>query len=457
MKPPNHKRILLGITGGIAAYKSPSVARRLRERGCQVRVVMTAAATQFITPLTLQAVSGNAVHQHLLDEGAESGMGHIELARWAEQLVVAPASADFIARLAHGRSNDLLCAVALATAATITLAPAMNRMMWQHPATQRNVAELAARGVRIIGPGAGSQACGESGAGRMSEPEEIAAQVVGAGRPRSLAGVSVLMTAGPTWEALDPVRGLSNHSSGKMGYAMAQAAADVGAEVTLVSGPVDAAVSGRVCSRGYDQSGGGGGRVYGQPGGGDDGIDGGVNGRPGTGGIDLIAVRSAQEMLDAVLARAATADVFIGVAAVADYRPAAVSAQKIKKKAPRMRIDLIQNPDILATVAALKKAPFTVGFAAETENVLAHAREKGRRKGVDIMLANHVAEVFGRDENSVTVIDCRRGGVAGGAGDGGEITGEITLPRTDKYRLSRQIIEHIAPLVLARRKCAHPT
>ena len=415
-----NKRILVGVSGGIAAYKSPVLVRRLVERGCEVRVVMSGAATEFITPLTLQAVSGHPVHQHLLDAEAESGMGHIELARWAEQVVVAPATADFIARLAQGRADDLLSALTLATTAEVVVAPAMNQQMWQHPATQRNLATLADMGVRIIGPGAGDQACGETGPGRMTEPEEIANLLAGEGRPRLLDGVEVLITAGPTWEAMDPVRGITNHSSGKMGYAMAQAALDFGARVTLVSGPV--------C----------------------------METPRGAGRID---VQSARQMMDAVAVNAPKSDLFIAVAAVADYRPAEIAKHKIKKdnivdgggkKDERMTIELIRNPDILATVAAMKEGPFTVGFAAETENTLANARQKLKAKGVDVMAANDVVAaadvdvdaaadvdaagdnvVFGNDENSVTLI---------------HRDGEVALMKTDKYQLAVQIIEHIAPL-----------
>ena len=397
----DNKRVLVGVSGGIAAYKSPALVRRLLQRGCEVRVMMSRAAAEFITPLTLQAVSGHPVHQHLLDAEAESGMGHIELARWAEQIVIAPATADFIARLAQGRADDLLTAVTLASDAEVAVAPAMNRLMWQNPATQRNLESLRQRGIRVIGPGSGEQACGESGDGRMSEPEDIATALAGEGHPRLLDGLSALITAGPTWEALDPVRGITNHSSGKMGYAMARAARDFGAQVTLVSGPVN---------------------------------------RNTPREVRRIDVVSAQQMLDAVVAHAPDANLFIAVAAVADYRPAAVAEHKMKKKSERMKIELIRNPDILAYVAAMKRAPFTVGFAAETENAVANARQKLKAKGADVMAANQVADddsVFGNDENSVTLIDK---------------DGEAVLAKTDKYRLAVQIIEHIAPLLEQRRQ-----
>ena len=397
----DNKRVLVGVSGGIAAYKSPALVRRLLQRGCEVRVMMSRAAAEFITPLTLQAVSGHPVHQHLLDAEAESGMGHIELARWAEQIVIAPATADFIARLAQGRADDLLTAVTLASDAEVAVAPAMNRLMWQNPATQRNLESLQQRGIRVIGPGSGEQACGESGDGRMSEPEDIATALAGEGHPRLLDGLNALITAGPTWEALDPVRGITNHSSGKMGYAMALAARDFGAQVTLVSGPVN---------------------------------------RNTPREVRRIDVVSAQQMLDAVAEHAPDADLFIAVAAVADYRPAAVAEHKMKKKSERMKVELIRNPDILASVAAMKRAPFTVGFAAETENAVANARQKLKAKGADVMAANQVADddnVFGNDENSVTLIDK---------------DGEAVLAKTDKYRLAVQIIEHIAPLLAQRRQ-----
>ena len=409
-----NKRILVGVSGGIAAYKSPVLVRRLMERGCEVRVVMSSAATEFITPLTLQAVSGHPVYQHLLDVEAESGMGHIELARWAEQVVIAPATANFIARLAEGRADELLSALALATTAEVVVAPAMNQRMWQHPATQRNLATLVDMGVRVIGPAAGDQACGETGPGRMTEPEEIATLLAGEGHPRLLDGARVLITAGPTWEALDPVRGITNHSSGKMGYAMARAALDFGARVTLVSGPVSLETPH---------------------------------------GARRVDVESARQMLEAVEAEAPDADLFIAVAAVADYRPAEVAAHKIKKKDQQMRIELVRNPDVLATVAAMKDGPFTVGFAAETADVVANARQKMQAKGVDVMAANEIAgdtgdggddvgdSVFGNDENSVTLLykNARR-------------DGEVALAKTDKYRLAVQIIEHVVPLFEQKRK-----
>ena len=395
MSARKNKRILLGVTGGVAAYKSAALARRLLERNCEVRVAMTRAATKFITPLTMQAVSGRPVHLHLLDSAAESAMGHIELARWAEQIIIAPASANFLARIASGSADDLLSAVVLATHADVAVAPAMNKLMWENAATKQNVATLKKRGVKIIGPGSGDQACGETGPGRMSEPEEIASVIAGDAQPLLLAGVETLITAGPTWEALDPVRGLTNRSSGTMGFALAQAALDFGARVTLVSGPVNL---------------------------------------PTPHGAARIDVTSAREMSAAVLARASRADLFIAVAAVADYRPKEISANKIKKHDDNMKIALVKTPDILAEVAALQPPPFTVGFAAETENAIANARKKRAAKNVDVIAVNDVSggATFGAAENSVTLV--HRDGR------------ETAIAKTDKYALAVRIIENIAPL-----------
>ena len=420
MTAAKNKRILLGVTGGIAAYKSAILARRLIVRGCEVRVVMTRGACEFITPLTMQAVSGHAVHQHLLDADAESGMGHIQLARWAQHIIIAPATANFIAKLAHGNADDLLSAVVLASDAEVSVAPAMNRKMWEHAATQRNINTLREFGVRIIGPGVGDQACFEVGAGRMSEPEEIADAITGRMRESDdgadaiiggadaslLAGVNVVVTAGPTWEAIDPVRGISNRSSGKMGYAMAQAALAFGARVILVSGATrldTPCVGSRSATR--------------------------------------VEVGSAQEMMDAVKLHINDAQLFIGVAAVADYRPRKIAAHKIKKKDDKMTIELIKNPDILARVAALKNAPFTVGFALESENEITNARQKLAAKKVDVIAVNTVTDgtVFGADENEVTLI--YKNGNA-----------DIKLNRTDKQNLARQILENIAPLFNKQKK-----
>lgn len=365
------KRVLLGVSGGIAAYKSPDLVRRLRERGHQVRVVMTRAAQDFITPLSLQAVSGQAVHTTLLDEQAQAAMGHIELARWADVVLIAPASADIIARLAHGLADDLLSTLCLATEAPIVLAPAMNRRMWAAAATRANVKTLHARGIRLLGPGSGDQACGEMGEGRMLEPAELAADldalVLTDGQEPGLAGLGVLVTAGPTREAIDPVRYISNHSSGKMGYAVAAAARAAGASVILVSGPSDL---------------------------------------PAPAGIERIQVESSAEMRDAVLSRVEGCDIFIAAAAVADYRPAEKAEQKIKKKTRALEIALVRNVDILAEVASGDHPPFTVGFAAETEKLESHAREKLMRKSLDMIAANPVGGPnlgFGVDTNALRV------------------------------------------------------
>ena len=369
---PN-RRIVLGVAGGIAAYKAADLVRRLRVRECDVRVVMTAAAREFVTPLTFQALSSNPVHCELLDEQAEAGMGHIELARWADVVLVAPATANVLARLAHGLADDLLTTLCLATTAPLVLAPAMNRQMWQAGATRANVLALLDRGVEMLGPGDGDQACGEVGPGRMLEPEEIAARVMARFDGGALAGVEVLVTAGPTREALDPVRFLTNHSTGKMGYAVAAAAAREGARVSLVSGPTAL---------------------------------------PTPPGVDRTDVASAGEMYAEVMARAARCDIFIAAAAVADYRPAHFSAQKIKKGGGSAALDLVRTPDIVAGVAAMEDGPFTVGFAAETESMQAHAREKLQRKGLDMIAANRVGlpdRGFASEDNAMSVLWGERG------------------------------------------------
>ncbi|HXH03879.1 MAG TPA: bifunctional phosphopantothenoylcysteine decarboxylase/phosphopantothenate--cysteine ligase CoaBC [Candidatus Competibacteraceae bacterium] len=387
------KRILLGLTGGIAAYKSADLARRLAEVGAEVQVVMTAAAQTFITPLTLQAVSGRPVRTELLDPAAEAGMGHIELARWADLILIAPASADFLARLTHGFADDLLATLCLATDRPIAVAPAMNRLMWANPATQANLAILHGRGVAIWGPASGAQACGEVGEGRMLEPLELRERVIAHFGAGPLQGVRVLLTAGPTREAIDPVRYISNRSTGKMGYAVAAAAAAAGASVTLVSGPVALATP------------------------------------PG---VERIDVESAEQMYQAVMARARAHDIFIATAAVADYRVAAPAERKIKKSAETLNLALVRNPDILASVAALGEGrPFTVGFAAETHDVLAYAEDKRRRKGLDLIAANEVGEGkgFERDHNALHVL-----------WEGGG----VELPLADKNELGRQLVAVIA-------------
>lgn len=393
----NDKHILLGITGGIAAYKCIELVRRLRDQGAQVRVAMTPAATEFITPLTFQAVSGNRVQTALLDVDAEAAMGHIELARWADMILIAPATADFIARLAHGHANDLLSTLCLATAAPICIAPAMNQQMWKAPAVQSNCQRVQEYGIQIWGPAVGSQACGDVGAGRMLEPAELLQRIQSAFSPLrgKLSGKRVLVTAGPTREDLDPVRFISNRSSGRMGYAVAEAARDAGAEVFLVSGPVNLVAPL---------------------------------------GVELIPAYSAQHMLEAVMAKVQDCDIFISAAAVADYRAADMATHKIKKKADEMSIALAKTTDIIAQVAALPKPPFTVGFAAETQAVAAYARDKLERKKLDMIAANLVGvEGTGFDslENALTVLWKE---------------GEIELARNTKTLLAQQLLE----LIIAR-------
>jgi phosphopantothenoylcysteine decarboxylase/phosphopantothenate--cysteine ligase len=388
-----NRQIVLGISGGIAAYKSAELVRRLRDHGAQVQVVMTRAAQEFITPLTLQALSGNPVHTDLLDPAAEAAMGHIELARWADLVLIAPASADLMARLAQGQADDLLTTLCLATDAPLALAPAMNQAMWRDPATQANAETLRSRGVALFGPGAGSQACGDVGPGRMLEAEELAQLAAARFASRLLDGKRVLITAGPTREAIDPVRYISNHSSGKMGFALARAAADAGALTTLVAGPVQLATPERVAR---------------------------------------VDVESARQMYDAVMERMDACDIFIAAAAVADYRPAEVASQKIKKQNEAMSIALVRNPDIVASVAARSPRPFTVGFAAETRDVAAYARDKLERKGLDMIIANDVSQPgigFNSDNNAVLVL---------------WRDGEAAFPEGAKRQLARELIALIA-------------
>lgn len=388
-----NRHILLGISGGIAAYKAAELTRRLVEAGAEVQVVMTDAAKAFISPLTMQAVSGRPVRDTLLDPAAEAGMGHIELGRWADLVLVAPASADFLAKLAGGMAGDLLSTVCLATSAPVYLAPAMNQAMWHKPATQRNIVTLENDGIIIVGPASGDQACGDVGPGRMTEPADIIANLQTDDGTGSMQGLDVVITAGPTWEAIDPVRGLSNHSSGKMGYAVAAAAAAAGARVTLVSGPTALTPPK---------------------------------------GIHTLSVRSAQEMFLAVQSAATKCDIFIGVAAVADYRPQSIESSKIKKSAEHLTLELVKNPDILSWVASQIPKPFTVGFAAETDRPLEHARAKRANKGLDLIAVNQVSETqspFGSDENQLIVVDD---------------TDEIDLGRKQKSQLARDLIETIA-------------
>jgi phosphopantothenoylcysteine decarboxylase/phosphopantothenate--cysteine ligase len=393
------KRILLGVTGGIAAYKSPDLVRRLRERGAEVQVVMTAAAREFVTPTTFQAVSGRPVRTDLWDAAAEAAMGHIELARWADAVLIAPASADFLARLAAGLADDLLATLCLATEAPIAVAPAMNHVMWANQATRANVVQLASRGVLVLGPASGDQACGEEGVGRMVEPLELAEQLaalLAAGG--ELAGRRVLITAGPTRERLDPVRFISNRSSGKMGFAVAQAARAAGAEVVLVSGPVS---------------------------------------QPTPPGVRRIDVESAADMLAAVLRELPGTHVFISTAAVADYRPVRAAPQKIKKTGDTLEVGMERTADVLATVAARPERPFVVGFAAETESVEQNARAKLMKKNLDMIAANEVGDekAFDSDENQLIVL-------ARGA--------RYELGRAGKLVLARGLVTLIARELAAR-------
>tara|TARA_R110002051_G_scaffold325137_1_gene425952 strand:- start:1313 stop:2515 length:1203 start_codon:yes stop_codon:yes gene_type:complete len=384
-----NKKVLLGIGGGIAAYKSADLIRRLKERGADVRVIMTQSAMEFITPLTIQALSGNPVASDLLDPAAEAAMGHIELARWADVVLLAPATANLIARINAGMANDLLTTTCLATSAPVIVCPAMNQQMYQNITTQENLANLARKGLIIWQPASGNQACGEVGPGRMQEPTAMAEQLVQFFGPKSLCGHNVLITAGPTREAIDPVRYISNHSSGKMGYSLAQAAAEMGAKVTLVSGPVNLATPS---------------------------------------GVTRIDVDSAQQMLEAVMGQVEQHDIFIGCAAVADYRIAAVADQKIKKSAEQMQLALVRNPDILAAVAQHAIRPFTVGFAAETNDVEQYARGKLQRKKLDMIAANDVSIQglgFNADSNALQVF---------------WQDGSQQLPATDKLTLARQLL-----------------
>jgi phosphopantothenoylcysteine decarboxylase / phosphopantothenate---cysteine ligase len=389
------KHIVLGLTGGVACYKAADFTRELVKAGATVQVVMTEAAEVFIGAVTLQALSMRAVFTSQWDAREPNNMAHINLTRAADAVVIAPASADFIAKLVHGRADDLLSLMCLARPmerCPLLVAPAMNREMWAHPATQRNVAQLALDGAAILGPGNGDQACGEIGDGRMLEPAELLADLIAFFQPKLLLGMRVLITAGPTFEPIDPVRGLTNRSSGKMGFAIARAAAEAGASVTLVAGPVQ--------------------------------LD-----TPR--GVHRIDVGTAQQMFDAVLAQAAQHDVFIATAAVADWRPAALADRKIKKGSDRRApsLELTENPDILAAVAKLVKPPYCVGFAAESHDLVEHAREKLTRKGVPLIVGNIGPETFGHDDNALTLVDAH---------------GERELPRADKLTLARQLVAEIA-------------
>jgi phosphopantothenoylcysteine decarboxylase/phosphopantothenate--cysteine ligase len=389
----SNKRIIVGVTGGIAAYKSAEIVRRLQDRGADVRVVMTPGAEEFIRPLTMQALSGHPVHCGLLDEKAEAGMGHIELARWADLLLIAPATADFIATMVHGRADNLLAAIYLATPALVAVAPAMNQGMWRHPASLDNVEKLNQRGVTIIGPDSGIQACGDTGPGRMEPPDTIINQASDMFTSKSLQGKKVVITAGPTREALDPVRYISNHSSGKMGYALATAALDAGADVVLISGPVNLSIPER---------------------------------------CQYLSVISASDMLLASLEYAKKADIFIATAAVADYRAVSIAENKIKSDSDVLTINFEKNPDIVSTVATANESLFVVGFAAESTDVENYAKGKLKTKGLNAIIANDISRSdigFNSDDNEVSWIDA---------------DSSIAFSKRSKTQLSRDLIAQIA-------------
>lgn len=388
--PSQH--LVLGLTGGIAVYKAAELARLLVQEGVSVQVVMTEAATRFVTPLTFQALAGRRVYSDLWDPRVENAMAHIELSRAARAILVAPASADFLAKLVHGFADDLLSALCLARECPLLVAPAMNRQMWDNPATRRNMAQLAADGVEILGPASGEQACGEVGPGRMLEPEELLEAALAVFQPKTLAGLRALVTAGPTFEAMDPVRGVTNVSSGKMGFAVARALREAGARVTLIAGPVSL---------------------------------------PTPYGVVRYDVVSAEEMLGAVKAQVAEADLFVSVAAVADFRPAHASEHKIKRSGGRLTLELVPNPDILGYVASLPEAPFCVAFAAESERLDEQAEAKRRAKGVPLLVANLVQEAIGAEENQVVLFDDE---------------GRHPLPRGPKLQVARALVGRIAAL-----------
>lgn len=392
MKGLEQKRILLGVTGGIAAYKSAELVRRLREQGADVQVVMTAAACEFVTPLTFQALSGHDVRLERFDRNSEAAMSHIELARWADAVLVAPCSANTLAKIARGIGDNLLTTLILATDAPVLLAPAMNQQMWAQKVTGDNVALVRNNGLSVLGPAVGTQACGDEGAGRMLEPDQLVQELISSFQHQALNGRQVLITAGPTREAIDPVRFLSNRSSGKMGYALARAAREAGAAVTLVSGPVALETPD---------------------------------------GITFIQVESAADMHNAVMEQVGGVDIFIACAAVADYRLHQVAPEKIKKQRDSIQLQLVRNPDILTDVASLPRPPFTIGFAAETENLLKNARKKLLRKGINMIAANQVGKQqgFERDNNEITVI---------------WRDGEQTLPNASKQKLARKLLKIIA-------------
>lgn len=393
-------RLLVGITGGIAAYKGADLVRKLMERGCAVEVVMTEAACRFVTPATLQALSGHPVHTDMWDERVANGMPHIDLSRGKTAIVVAPATADFLAKLAQGSCDDLLSTLCLARECPLIVAPAMNRQMWEHPATQRNVQQLVRDGVTLLGPASGDQACGEVGMGRMMEPVDLAAAIVAALAPQgqALAGIRVLVTAGPTFEPIDPVRGITNRSSGKMGYAIARAALAAGADVTLVSGPTS---------------------------------------QPTPTGAHRIDVMTAAEMFDAVKKHVAGTDMFIAVAAVSDYHAVRQHEQKIKKSERSLTLELAPNPDILAHVAGLPNPPFCVGFAAESEKLAEYAEAKRKRKKLPLLAANLAQHAIGADDNELVLFDD---------------LGAHPLPRSSKDLAAQRLVAHAAALYRSSRK-----
>ena len=386
------QKVLLGVSGSIAAYKSPDIVRRLKDQGADVRVVLTASAEKLVSPTVFQAVSGEPVRGDIWDEQAEAAMGHIELAKWADLILIAPATANVIAQLAAGSADNLLTTICLATEAPVVLAPSMNQAMWNDAATQANCDVLRKRNIKLIGPDEGSQACGDVGPGRMSEPADIVSRLSRGGKSGPLEGLRVMVTAGPTREAIDPVRFVSNRSSGKMGFAVARAAADAGAEVTLVAGPVSLPTPPRV---------------------------------------ERIDVENTQQMVDAAMADIGGIDIYIGAAAISDYRPQNPASQKIKKSAATFVLEMVKSPDLLATIAALEDGPFAVGFAAETEKLEQHATDKLNRKQLDMIIANLVGEklCFDADDNEVVVL--WQGG-------------RQPLPRSSKPELARQLVEVIA-------------
>jgi phosphopantothenoylcysteine decarboxylase/phosphopantothenate--cysteine ligase len=392
-------RVLLGVSGGIAAYKAAELTRRLRDAGAEVRVVLTENAARFVTPLTFQALSGQPVRAGLWDEAAEAAMGHIELARWAQRILIVPASADLIARLAHGFADDLLTTLCLASSAPVAIAPAMNQQMWAHPATQANIATLGSRGVDLLGPAAGSQACGEFGPGRLLEADAIVAEIAALHGPKLLSGVRVLVSAGPTHEDIDPVRFIGNRSSGRMGFAVARAAVEQGAQVRLVAGPVHL---------------------------------------PTPAGVERSDVRSARDMRAAVMQHIPQSDIFISAAAVGDYRPGETAAHKIKKQGSSLTLTLDENPDILAEIGALKRRPLLVGFAAETDNLEKYARAKLTRKNLDLIAANRVDNGAG--------FDCADNELMLFWPGGSELLG-----RDDKQVIARRLIARVADRYAARK------